>query len=107
MKKIVFTVMIILFIATGTGYAQFFNNQETETTTEQKDSPSSCSDEVSNSQGFFRAGDASDPGGRPGSGGGIGQESQAPLKDGIGILVTCSVIFVFIKTYKRRRKNTD
>ena len=109
MKKIVITMMIILFTVTETGYAQFFKNQETETgsISGQKDSPSSNSDDISGNSGFFRAGDATDPGNRPGSGEGIGQESEAPIKDGLGVLVTCSVIFVCVKIFKKKKEDYD
>ena len=109
MKKIVITMMIILFTVTGAGYAQFFKNQDTETgsSSGQKDSPSNNSDDVSGSQGFFRAGDATDPGNRPWNGEGIGQESEAPIKDGLGVLVTCSVIFICIKIFKMKEKDYD
>ena len=91
----------------GTGYAQMFKNQdtETETTLGSNDSPSSNSDDVSGSSGFFRAGDATDPGNRPGNGEGIGQESETPLKDGLSVLVACSVIFVFVKVFKKKQKD--
>ena len=109
MKKIVITIMIILFTATGTGYAQIFRSQEKETgsTSVMKDSPASHTDNVSDNSGLFRAGDAGGPGNRPGNNEGIGQESEAPLKDGLGMLVTCSVIFVFVKIFKNKQKGDD
>ena len=109
MKKIVITIIIILYTVVGTGYAQFFKNQDTETGSIAglNDSHSSNSDDVSGNSGFFRAGDATDPGNRPGNGEGIGQESEAPIKDGLGVLVTCSIIFICIKIFKKKEKDYD
>lgn len=97
MKKTVATIMIILFTAIGTGYAQIYKSQETKpgTTSGLKDSPASHSDDVSGNSEFFRAGDATGPGDRPGNGGGIGQE--APLKDGLHVILVCSLIFGIVK----------
>ena len=109
MKKIIITIMIILFVATEIGYAQIFKNQENETgsTSGMKDSPANDSDHIYSGSGLFRSGEATGPGGRPGNNEGIGQESEAPLKDGLGVLVACSAIFVFVKVYKRKQKNFD
>jgi uncharacterized OsmC-like protein len=53
--------------------------------------------------GFFRSSSADSHGGRPGNGGGIGQE--APLKDGLYALAGCCILLVIVKTVKEKRKN--
>ena len=64
--------------------------------------------------GFFRNSTADNPGGRPGTGGGIGQEGEeAPLKDGLSVLLACCFAMIVVKSFQKesplrnkfRRKN--
>ena len=102
MKKILFTIMIFAFAAmTTTSYAQIFKEQDSNPSVSTENSTSSS--EVNDSQvGFFRSSTADPPGDRPGNGEGIGQ--QAPLGDGLHILIAFCMFFGVIKYYSRRRK---
>jgi len=116
MKKNLVAVLIFLymFAVSVTGYAQLYKTKSTEEknpTTEQNSTVGNISEigiyghpdtstslsENANSGGIFRA-DATGPGGRPDVGEGIGEE--APLKDGINVLVLCSIAFVVVKVTK-------
>jgi len=129
MKKILITITIFLFTATVTGYAQLFMDNDITDNTGTTDGSSYSGGEYSNGgdysytgseyssgdsdedAGFFRTPPEDDnkPGGRPDSGGGIGQE--APLDDGLSILIVCCVILVIVKVLKnkwnKRRKPTN
>jgi len=106
MKKIIITIIIFLFIATLTSNAQLFKNREpvnNELATGLTNNSSRGSDVEDNSVGLFRnGGSAPEPGDRPGNGGGIGQE--APLGDGMTVLIASCIIFGIIKIYNRRKK---
>ena len=98
MKKIILSIMIVLFTSTITSYSQIFKEKETsaaETSPENQKTDNS-------SNGFFRA-DPPGPGDRPGPGEGIGQE--APVGDGFHILITCCLVFGLVKLYSVRQKN--
>lgn len=102
--------MIILFTATGTVYAQIYKNngaEETGKISEQKNISTVHSENNSTNNGFFKSGDATNPGSRPGNGGAIGQEEDVPLKSGLNLLLACSVIFGFVKLYKNKQKHDD
>ena len=109
MKKISSLLIIFCFIATSTSYAQFFRDQS------DNDNSSGNSGAVYNSNagssvtetnddygGFFRSSNADSPGGRPGNGDAIGQE--APLKDGLPVLVGCCLLLMVVKTIKENKK---
>ena len=101
MKKIIFTILIILFTATATGNAQIFKSQDVGT---EKPSGLNANTQDSNEGGGFFRSEPNDPGNRPGNGGGIGQEE--PIKDGLGVLIACTMVFSLVKIVnnKRRRK---
>ena len=100
MKKIIFTIAIILLFASTAGYAQFFKDPETE------NEKSIITDNLIKDNeygGFFRA-PAESPGTtRPDRDGGIGV--TAPLGDGLNILIVCSAFFGLVTFYKNKRKN--
>jgi len=108
MKKILVTILIFLFTATAIGYAGIFKGQSEDNSSDNNsvsyDSSVSNSEEISNEDygGFFRSSSADDPGGRPGNGGGIGQE--APLSDGLPVLISCCVLLGLLKTFNEKRK---
>jgi hypothetical protein len=108
MKKIVIAIMICLFTSTMASYADFFRNETSnEGSSGQSGSlfgnssnqPGETSD--SSGGGLFRSSN-NFPGDRPGSTEGIGQE--APLRDGIWVLVAGCVVLVAAKTVIRRIK---
>ena len=100
MKKILATILVFLFIATGAGYSQIYKNQETETgkTTGLRNNQAVEQAVNDNYGGIFRSG-LDD---RPGNGEGIGQ--VAPLAGGLDLLFACSIVFGVVKFYKRRQK---
>ena len=107
MKKILSTIIIFCLIATSTSYAQFFNgksgNGESSENTAIYDNAINSGNETNEDYGgFFRSSNADTPGGRPGNGDAIGQE--APLKDGLPVLVGCCLLLIVIKSVKDRRK---
>jgi len=103
MKKILITVMIFLFTATTvTTYAQIFKEQDSSSYTTVSGNSSSTYEVDDNQGGFFRSSTADPPGDRPGNGEGIGQ--QAPIGEGLQILVAFCMFFGGIKYYSRNRK---
>ena len=106
MKKIFYIFILLFFISTTPNYAQFFKGQS-ETDNYSSNSNSRNSGEAASEDygGFFRNSSADGPGDRPGSGEGIGQE--APLKDGLHVLIGCCLLFVVIKSVNDRRKKND
>ena len=99
MKKIIaIAIFIYVITATLTGYAQFFNNQDTgSNTTEQSNKTTDNSETFG---GFFRS-DAPSPGDRPGNGEGIGQDMI--IQDGLHLLIACGVMFSLFKFYKQKK----
>ena len=104
MKKILITIIIFMFTATVTGYAQFFKDNDSNSGTtggssysESESGYSSGNSEEGNDYGGFFKARASKPGGRPDitEEGGIGQ--QAPVGDGLPILIVCCVILVIVR----------
>ena len=109
-----FTIMIFLFTATTVSYAGpsdpeynerasnnqsgFFSGSDSDNTS----SGTNASESPDQTSGFFSSPNADNPGGRPGDGGGIGQ--QAPLRDGLNVLVACCVLFGFVKFFNEKRK---
>ena len=100
MKKIIFAIIVILLTAATVGYTQIFENKETGNGV--------FSNRINNSEtnsdfsGLFKN-EADAPGGRPENGSGIGQE-QAPLKDGLSVLISYSVALIAMKIYKAKKK---
>jgi len=103
MKKILITILVYLFTATTTSYAQFFRDRETNNngTTENAYGSSGSGD---NYGGFFRT-EADNPENRPGDGGGIGQD--APVKEGLHVLIGFCLIFGVVKVVNENRKKPD
>ena len=113
MKRILNIVVIFLFAATATSYAGFFKDQP-ETNNSSGNSGSHSNSRIShtgetnseNYSGFFGSpsgADPLDPGGRPESGDGIGQD--APLGDGLSVLFVCCVALVLVKIYRHKRSS--
>jgi hypothetical protein len=108
MKKKIITVVILLLTTTAINYAGIYKQSENESSDysnagslykNNTKSGESVSDD--NGGGLFRA-PANNPVGRPGNGGGIGQE--APIHDGLHILTTCCVILIVFKIMKMKKK---
>ena len=106
MKKISVTILVYLFAATTAGYAQFFRDRDTNNDRTTENAYGSSRSE-NNSAGFFRSSEADGPGDRPGSGGGIGQGQDAPLKEGLHVLLGCCLIFGVVKVVNGNRKKQD
>jgi len=110
MKKISSLLIIFCFIATSISYAQFFrehsdNDNSSGSNSAVHDSNAGKTVTETNDDyggGFFRSSNADTPGGRPGNGDAIGQE--APLKDGLPVLIGCCLLLVVIKSVNDRRK---
>jgi len=101
MKKIIVTILIFMFTATAANCAGLFSNERSSDSEYSGGlfSESSSSPERDSGYGLFRSNDPFSPGDRPGSGGGIGQEDgNAPVGDGIIVLVVCSAILIVVKT---------
>ena len=100
MKKIFYTIIVFLFAVTISGNAQFFSNNEKETGTKTETGGGfrENSERNNDTGGFFRA--ESDDYERPDVGEGIG---EAPINDGLAVMVLCSIVFVAIKFYKGKR----
>ena len=96
-----------MFVAAATGYAGIYTSQpaDGERYAGGIYSNSSVNALGSSNQnsGLFRS-SAPSPGNRPGNGGGIGQEEvgDAPLGDGLLVLVVCSVLLVVVKIIVRK-----
>jgi len=108
MKKMFVTITILLFTSTVISYAGIFKEQADDNSSNNtgffNDSNSSNIEEASYEDygGFFRSSSADNPGGRPGNGGGIGQE--APIRDGLPVIVAYCVVLALVKTFKEKRK---
>jgi hypothetical protein len=110
MKKTLMTVIILLLAASAISYAGIFKQPENETsgtTSTLLENLNSNNGESSptNSGGFFRSGDPDDPGGRPGDGGGIGQDT--PLGDELPFLFFCSIAFGPLVFFRENRKKIE
>ena len=112
MKKII--VLIFLFaVAATSSYVGFSMGnsglkykEETSVSSggffKNKDNYSS-GETFGNEGGFFRNSTKADgPGGRPDSGDGIGQE--APIKDGLYVLLACCFVLGSVKFFVEKRK---
>jgi len=106
MKKIIIAITILLFAATLTAYAGIY--RETSTTPSSTNSGSnSDNSDGGNNGALFRNSSADNPGGRPGNGGGIGQD-ESPIGDGLPVLIVCSLIFIAVKFWtKKKNKNEN
>ena len=109
MKKKVIVIVIGLFLSVKVSYAGIYRNE-----TDNKESSSSSgqcgalygrsadrSEETSNKGGALYRNSNDDVFDRPGNGDGIG---QAPVGDGISVLVCCCIVLGFAK-YSKERKN--
>jgi hypothetical protein len=108
MKYILAIVTLLLFFA-ATSHAGIYGRQtKTEETAAQHSSLYGNSDGVSSgsSAGLYRSpGDSNlpDPGDRPGTGEGIGQET--PIDDGLYVLIACCIFFVLVKTFRKKLRS--
>ena len=112
MKKILIIIIVFLFTTTVTSYAGFFTESSNLGAGEEifdnyygffKSDNNYFSSGTSNDYyGFFRD-SSSDPGGRPGNGGGIGQ--GAPIGDGLLVLTVCCAGLVIVKFFHRGKNN--
>ena len=100
-----------MFTSTVTSYAQFFRENETSNNRDRNSSgimnrntPSSSSSDLDNSYGGFFRNSPGGPGDRPGSGEGIGQE--APVEDGILVLVSCCIFLGAVKIHNAKRRKS-
>ena len=89
-----------MMAATVPGNAQFFKNNENETGAKTESGGGVRENYEGNNDtgGFFRAGNGDYE--RPDVGEGIG---EVPIDDGFTILMLCSMVFVVIKFYKRKK----
>jgi len=107
MKKIIVTILIFVFTAATASCVGLFSNENTNNDRYEGGlfSESSSSPGRDSGYGLFRSSDPFDPGDRPGGGGGIGQDKgDAPIGDGIIVLVVCSVLMVTVKVIVKRFK---
>jgi len=101
--------LIFLFTATVTGYTQIYGRQGTENTVttgiynDLSDNSANNDGESSRSSGGLYRDDTQGPGTRPKPGEGIGQE--APIKDGLGVLVACSILFGIVEVVLHKNAN--
>jgi len=112
MKETVITIIIFLFTAMLPTYAQLYRSQ---TTTEKENYsggffsryPDNPERDPAGS-GIFRSSDPPGLNDRPTGGEGIGEENDVPLKGGLIVLITCSIIFSAMKfligKHKKREK---
>jgi len=107
MKKVIVTILIFVFAATAVSYAGIYKSQAAENERYSGgiySNPSVDSEGKDSGYGLFRS-SAPGPGNRPGNGGGIGQEgTDAPLGDGIIVLVVCSAILIIVKVIVKKFK---
>jgi len=112
MKKVLATILIFMVGEIITGYAQIYNKQEPENETAIEQNGYAIYNEASfldssnknaDTGGIFRDTPATSPGNRPINGGGIGQE--APLGNGLHVLIACSIIYGVIVFFKMKSKN--
>ena len=108
MKKLIVTILIFMFAATTASYAGIYKNRAAEDKSYSGGiygNRSGNAEEKDWGSGIYRSSDP-DPGGRPGSGGGIGQEDgdNAPLGDGLSILLACSALLVIAKAIAKKFK---
>jgi len=109
MKKIVTTILIFMFTATVAGYAQIYGRQGTENTettgiyNDLSVNSTNNADEGSRRFGGLYRSDTQGPGLRPKPDGGIGKE--APIKDGLGVLLACSVVFGIVEVILHKNAN--
>jgi len=134
MRKVLSLFVTLLFIATGPSYAGLFKDQSGYKSSDNNNSgygnsgynnSSSYASSNDYSGGLFRSSTDEDPVGRPGSGGAIGNTGgifdddddpmgrpgsgdaigqQAPLGDGLLVLIVCCVLLGFVKFFKGKRK---
>jgi hypothetical protein len=108
MKKIIILTAIFIISATSAGYAGIFRDQQENASSRntsmqhENNAGSSGGTSSDDSGGFFRNSGPGDPGDRPGDGGGIGQD--APVSDGLGVLMAYCMIFCCGKIFASKRK---
>ena len=113
MKKTMITILIFLFASTAVNYAKISTtdppgDRPTRGIGFFSSDPGTIAETTDDSgTGFFRSSDPDEgrPGGDTGGdGGGIGQE--APIHDGLQILVGFSIALAVFKAFNEKRKST-
>jgi len=108
MKKVIYTIIIILFTMTEISNAQFFRSQDNDNSgsstgiTNVFGNSSRNSEDDNSSSGFFRSPDSGSLDDRPGNGDGIGQE--APLGDGLPVFIICCSVLGVVKLVQMKKK---
>jgi len=109
MKKIIVSTLMIMFAATAASYATIYTSQAEGDESYGGIYSNHSVDAEENDSGFglYRSSDP-DPGGRPGSGGGIGQEDveDVPSGDGLTVLIACSVLLIVVKLLAKQFRRT-
>jgi hypothetical protein len=106
MKKVLIPIVVFLFTATVTSYAEIIKNQvinSEKNISQYEVSYGNSSIYIGEDSGFdilFRV-PAENRGGRPIKGEGNGNE--APLKDGLPVLMACCTTLLIVKVIKQRR----
>jgi len=109
MRKIIVAISIFMFAATALGYDGIYNNQAAEeegyTGGIYSNHSVDAEEEDYSGSGIFRS-SAPSPGERPDNGEGIGQEDgeDAPIGDGLTVMLTCSVLLVVVKLVAKKFK---
>jgi hypothetical protein len=112
--KYILAIATLLLFSTATSYARLYSRQtKTEESAVQRSSlydhtrgsSYGNSDELfsGNTGGLFRSpadDDSLDPGDRPGTGEGIGQET--PISDGLYLLIACCIFFALVETFRKK-----
>ena len=104
MKKFRYLIPVLIFFfgATATSYAGFFTNQPETNDSYSSSNNYSGGEANEGNSGFFRSSSADNPGGRPGNGDGIGQD--APVGDGIPVVLACCIALVLLKFFDGKKK---
>jgi len=114
MKKKLVTVFILLFTAVAVSYAGLYKSKSVTQETEEHSSGALYKNSSGNGLSsddpggsLFKSSALTSPGDRPSSGGGIGQSDteEAPLGDGMYMLISCCVVFAVIKIVVKIIKN--
>ena len=108
MKKTAIILLLFLFTSVVMSYARITDGDPSDNTASSYTGSISYSDDETSADsntGIFKSSDADNPGGRPGNGGGIGQNT--PISDGLFLLIGCSIVFAIAKTVHEKRKCSD
>jgi len=107
MRKLMVILSIFMFVTTATATASYTglykSGAEENYAGGIYSNRSGNSEEEDSGFGIFRSSEP-DPGGRPGSGGGIGQEDgkDVPSGDGLMVLIACSLLLIVGKLLAKK-----